>query len=134
MASTVSITKSGETTYTLNVDVIEHSFVRLPTQTGLPGDDTSKEPNVWILDLGICVEQINLSGIIEDSGTPSKYDMETVVRQWWEFGDDPTVLMNLTLKSGQSYYGTIKSATFRQLGAMEDRWDFTIIFLVYQKG
>lgn len=133
MALTVSIQK-GATSYSLKVDVVEHTFNRPATQSGLPGDYSTKQPSAIVIDLGICVEQISLTGIVDDSGSPSKYDLENVLRTWWEFGDTPTTMTKLTLKSGQSYYGAFKAASFRWIAGQEDRWEFSMIFLVYQKA
>jgi hypothetical protein len=42
----------------------------------------------------------------------------------------PNQMTKLTINATQSYYGAFKSATFSQQAAQEDRWSFSLIFLV----
>jgi hypothetical protein len=135
MSLSVSISKGG-TTYNLRVDTLTHSFTRFPTQSPLPADENGN-PQVFSLDLGMSLEQILLTGIVNTtssgSGDPSKVDLETVCRNWWAYGDNVTDLPTLTISSGQSYRVHLKNAEFRQMSAMEDRWEMSLIFLIREK-
>ena len=136
MALNVSIQKSG-VIYQLQVDTLEHIFTRMPSQAGLPAENT-EDPTVILLDLGICVEQISLRGIVNTTSKggndPSKVNLEIVARTWFESTTEYSQMVKLTISSGQSYYGAIRSATFRQMGALEDRWEYEILFLCAQKA
>ena len=133
MALDVSITK--DSTYTLKCDVIDHSFTRLVTQTGLPSSDEGDSPTedgVFIIDLGICIEQLTITGVVDDtaSGTDaSKSNMETVVRGWWAFGDTAANLLKISLPNS-SYYGSIRNSSFRKTAGIPDRWEFSLTFLI----
>ena len=135
MSLNVSIQKDG-TVYQLQVDTLEHMFTRMPTQAGMPAENT-EDPTVILLDFGIVVEQISLRGIVNTTSTggndPSKAHLEAVTRTWFESTTEYSEMAKLTISSGQSYYGAIRSATFRQMGALEDRWEYEILFLVAQK-
>jgi hypothetical protein len=123
----------GEKTYYLRVDSIDHNFTSLPAQSGLPGVETEQAPVITI-DLGVCVPQITVSGIVNSVSTgindPSKSDLEHVVLEWWRYGDDTTTLPQLTLPGGAIYPVSTKIASFHIDGALEDRWQFSITWLV----
>ena len=128
------ISKAG-ITYELRCDGIEHTFTRLPTQAGLPSLEGSQE-DVITIDLGICIEQIILTGVVNTTSAggndPSKVDLETVIGTWWAYGDTVTSLPTLQIPSG-SYKVHLKVATFRMEGAIEDRWIFSLTWLVREK-
>lgn len=130
----VSISRSN-TTYYILAETCAHSFSRLAAQLGMPSGTEGSVGQVFTLDLGQCTEQINISGIVDSSGTPSKTDLETVCRQWWGYTNFTTTnnLPIITLESGQAYYCAIKSAEFKREAAKEDRWDMNLSFIVAQK-
>jgi len=134
MAIATTITYSG-TTYELQCDTVEHVFVRAPTQAGMPGEE-SAEPIVITVDLGVVTQQISLNGIVNTISVggddPAKADLETVCLEWWKYGDDPTTMPVLAIPGG-SYYVTLKTASFRMEGALEDRWAFSLAWLVRQE-
>lgn len=131
----VLVSISG-TTFALRTDNVTHSFTRFPTQAPLPAD-SSGNPQVFSLDLGMSLEQLTLQGIVNTvsavSGDPSKFNLETVCRNWWAYGDTVFVLPTITISSGQAYYCHLKSGEFRQIAAQEDRHEFSMILLVRQK-
>ena len=135
MSLNVVISQSS-TAFGLRVDNIAHSFARFPTQSPLPAD-SSGNPVVFSLDLGMLIEQWTLQGIVNTvstaSGDPSKFDLETVCRNWWAYGDDTSLLPTITVSSGQAYHGHLKNAEFRQSAGTEDRWEMSIILLVREK-
>jgi len=140
MALEVSITKGA--TYTLKCDVIDHSFTRMVTQSGIPAQDEGTAPSaddgVFMLDLGICIEQITLTGVVDDNpadGSVSRDAMETVVRSWWAYGDTNTSLLKISFPtaSPQSYYGAIRTSTFRKTAGIPGRWEYSIAFLIKSK-
>lgn len=140
MALMVTIEKTGEigSPYTLKVEEITHAMVRMPTQSGLPGDTDNNQVNVFGIDLGMCVEQISLTGLIEETdaeaGEPTKKNLETAVRNWWseECNDIDTCTngVGLTIDSTETYWGAFKGCTFRKMGGIEDRWNFSLEFIV----
>jgi hypothetical protein len=132
MALMVSL-QFNSTEYYLKVEQCTHSFTRFATQAPLPA--VSGEPVVFTLDLGMSLEQISVAGIIENSGSPSKQDLETVVRTWWGYTNfsDSSDLPKLTIDSGQVYSVAIKQSEFKREGGIEDRWNMSMIFLVGNK-
>ena len=133
MALNVKIDKSGKSEKSIQVDSIDHSFTRMPTQAGLAGQEDSDKVDVFSLDLGQCIESITVSGIVEENAAFDKYDFEDIIRNWWAYGDTASDMLKLTLSSGQAYYGAIKHCSFRQLGGVEDRWTFSLLFVVKEK-
>jgi len=139
MALEVSITKG--TTYTLKCDVIDHSFTRMVTQSGLPAEAEGTAPSdegIFLLDLGICIEQVTLTGVVDDvpnDSSVSRDSMETVVRSWWAFGDTEASLLKISYPtaSSQSYYGAIRTSTFRKTAGVPGRWEYSIAFLIKSK-
>lgn len=137
MALNVTITKGS--TYTLKCDVVDHSFVRMVTQTGLPSEDEGQAPSedgVFLLDLGICIETLTLTGIIDDSPNDSSVsisEITTGVRTWWAYGDTKENLLQISYPSGsgsESYYGSIRNATFRKSAGQPGRWEYSIAFYI----
>lgn len=135
MALNVIVTYSN-TAYGLRTDNITHSFVRFPTHAPLPANE-SGNPQVFSLDLGMGLESISLQGIVntvsQNSGDPSKVQLEEVCRSWWAYGDDASILPTITLSAGQVYRVHLKNADFRQIAALEDRWESSIVLLVREK-
>ena len=127
MALQVIFAKSGGTpAYSLKSETTEHSGQRLPSQAGLPGKE------VLILDLGIVVEQITVSGLV-DTDTPTKAQLRAACRDWYSDivpGPPITGFATLTLDAGEAYYVAVKSYTFRMEEAKEDRWTFSIVCVV----
>lgn len=123
--------------YNILSERVVHMFLRLPSQTGLPGDSDSKIPSVLTIDVGVCTETISLTGIVDTtvslSGNPNKIDMENVIRKWWDYGDAEATLPIVVISSGQAYAGNVKSATFTQEGGLEAWWTFELIFSVRAK-
>ena len=80
MAIATTLVYSG-TTYTLQCESIEHVFIRMPTQAGMPGEE-STEPIVITVDLGVVTQQISLNGVVNVTSTggndPSKAELEAV--------------------------------------------------------
>lgn len=139
MSLEVSITKGD--TYTLKCDVIDHSFTRLVTQTGLPSGSEGSAPSeneIFLLDLGQCTETINLTGVVDDSptdGSATRDSMENVVRSWWAYGDTVGNLLRISYPTAtsQSYYGAIKNVSFRKTAGIPGRWEYSISFLIKSK-
>ena len=125
----------GGVTYELRCESVDHTFTRLPTQAGLPSLEGS-QGDVITIDLGIAVEQIILTGIVNSTSAggndPSKVDLETVAGTWWAYGDTVASLPTLQIPSG-SYKVHLKVATFKIEGAIEDRWIFSFTWLVREK-
>ena len=146
MALTVSLTSvSGIGTissYSIKVDSLDHMFNRFVTQSPLPATSSyTGGTNFW-LDMGMQLEQITITGVADTvvvSGIPllpSKSDLENVCRTWWAYtntGVANAALSQLTIASGQVYTVAIKNADFKTEAAKEDRWDFSIIFVVASK-
>jgi hypothetical protein len=130
-----SVTDAGSP-YSLLAETVSHSFSRFPAQAGLPKTTANPSYNpVLLLDLGICIEQISIEGIVNttalNAGDPTKAQLESVMRGWFiATSVTPNQMTKLTINSTQSYYGAFKSATFSQQAAQEDRWSFSLIFLV----
>ena len=130
--------------YTIKADHIEHVMARLPVQVGLPAENASPSSytytacgNQFTLDLGSLQEQINLSGIVDNSptdGTISKSQLEYIMKFWWAYGDDGTKLPWLiadNIHGGSGVYFHFKSASMRQDAAQEDRWTYDMSLYVH---
>lgn len=124
---------SGQKSYNFKAESIDHQFTRLPAQAGLPGVESQEAP-VLTIDLGVCVQQITVQGTLDSTSTdeeiPTKADLEYVVLNWWKYGDNPANLIQLTLPGGTTYSVSVKIASFHIEGGIEDRWNFSITFLV----
>lgn len=124
----------GTDAYYLQVETVVHMFLRLPTQAGLPGDYTTKDPQTLTIDVGVCTETISITGVVNNvstvTGDPTKIQLEDVAKKWWDYGADKDELAILEIDSSRYYSGNIKSATFTREGGLEDRWTFEIIFVV----
>ena len=123
--------------YYLKADSVEHSIVRMPTQAPLPSEQGASSPNVYGFDLNLCVQQITITGLIDEAADltnhyPSKYNLEEVAITWTQqdLTNDYKNGINLTIGS-QLFYCAIKSLTFRKDGALEDRWAYNLIMLCF---
>jgi hypothetical protein len=144
MSLIVSLVKpDGTYSYDLKVEQITHTFTRFAAQSPLYPGDNDTAPPVFMLDLGSCLEQFNITGIVESTGsTPTKSNLEEVCRKWWGYtnannsGTKTTDLPTLTISDGgfsggsASYSVALKQADFRRMGGIEDRWEMSLIFLV----
>ena len=132
MSLIVTITKAGGSpSYSLKADKVTHTFVRFATQSPLPAD-ASGNPQVFTLDLGMSLEEILVTGIVDSTGTPSKTNLESVCRTWWDYGTAASGLPTLVIDTGvtNSYFVHVKQADFSREGGIEDRWNMSLIFLV----
>lgn len=131
MAIATEVIFSG-TTYKLMCETVEHSFVRLPTQSGMPAVEGS-EPEVLIVDLGVVTQQVTLNGTVNvtssGSDDPTKQQLETMCLTWWKYGDTPSTMVRLNIP-GSSYYVALKTASFRMEGGLENRWAYSLAWLV----
>jgi len=131
MALDVILYSPTGTSYSLKVDRIEHTVSRLAAQSGLPADPDSKAPKDMILDLGICLQQIVITGTVDVTGTPSKSNLETASTTWWVTTTTKTDMSRLVI-SGTTYYGVIRNASFAYVAGVPEKWDFSITFMVTQ--
>jgi len=125
-------------TWYLKAERVTHSFDRAPSQSPFPASATGVAGIIFGLDLGQCKETIQIEGLVDSTGTtanPSKNNLETVLRTWWEYGDDGAIFPIVSLSSGtaNSYRGSFSHGSFTQMGALEDRWQYNITFLVREK-
>ena len=140
MSLMVTISKGG-TTYTMRAERATHSFDRSVTPNPLPSGTSGQAGQVFVLDLGMCVQQIIIEGLIDNTaaaGTnePTKVQLETVMKSWYvqySIGGSNSPA-NLTLPIGpnatKSYSGFFKNASFTMMGGLEDRWMYSILFYV----
>lgn len=143
MAIIVTLKASSTgTSYNLRAEEVTHTFVRLPAQAPYASSAVGYAGGIFTLDLGMLTEQIAVIGVLNTfssgSNDPSVSDISTVCRTWWSYGaDDPTVLPILTIPggsaTGESYYVHIKQGEFRVQGALEDRWQMSLLFYVSRK-
>jgi hypothetical protein len=131
MAITVSIEKGGQT-WNLKCEQVTHSYTRAPIQAGLPGQ-SGANPNVLLLDLGICIQQITIRGVVnvtsDGTGDPIKSDLDLVCQQWFESSATAADLIDISIPEG-TYHGVVKSATFTKVGGVETYWNYDIMFLL----
>jgi len=134
MSISTTITFSG-TTYELQCETIDHAFIRAPTQAGFPSAEGGT-PEVLTIDLGVVIQQISLNGVVNVTSAggndPTKAQLETVCINWWKYGDVAATMILLAIP-GSSYYVTLKTASFRMEGGLEDRWNFSIALLVREE-
>lgn len=131
MALDVLLYSPTGTSYSLKVDRVEHSVIRMAVQSELPGDPDSKTPKDMILDLGMCLQQIVITGTVDVTGTPSKSNLETASTTWWITTSTKSEMSRLVI-SGVTYYGAIKNASFVYVAGVPEKWDFSITFMVSQ--
>jgi hypothetical protein len=139
----VKITNIGNTlTYGMKAETVDHMFTRFATQSPLPAQQgTTGSGSVFILDLGMGLEQVSVTGVVDvvssTSGEPTKFNLEDVSRSWWNytnFGVDTTQLPKLTLESGQVYTVALKQSDFKRIAGQESQfWEYNIIFYVAAK-
>ena len=114
------------TEYDILAETIEHSMIRTTTQAGLPAE------YVFVLDLGMALEMITISGVCDNTTSPTKAELRVAAKTWYSSIDwgAETGFPELEVASGERYKGVIKSVSFRQESAKEDRWEFSLIFLI----
>lgn len=115
--------------YDVPAENVSHSGNRLPTQAGLP------EKGVIFLDLGVSLEQITVTGVCDETNSPTKSELRDAFDDWYgnmDF-DVETGYVELTLSATETYKGGIKSYNFRQEAAKESFWSFNFVFLVKSK-
>ena len=143
-------------TYYLKVDNIDHMFTRFATQSPLPATGANVPGNNFWLDLGMIIEQITLTGLVDTKETwlgapysantvyPSKIDLEFAVRSWWIYTSAQGTNINWSLfpqltianegsYNNQVYAVEVKQADFKKAAAEEDRWSYTLVLLVGSK-
>jgi len=138
MALDVSITSpDGNTTYNIQCEVVEHTISRSPTAAALPGEtgEGAGDPDVFYLDLGMQLEQITISGVLDNTNTPTKATLRTIASTWWRDSveEDPPKYIKLTLPGSEAYYGGIKQASFRRGAEDTEYWRFSLVFIVESK-
>ena len=123
--------------YYLKADTIEHSITRIPIQSPLPSEQDATSPNVYGMDLNMCIQQITINGLIDEvadltTHNPSKYDLEAVAVTWThqDLTTDYKNAINVTIGS-EVFYCAVKNLTFRKSGGLEDRWEYGLILLHY---
>ena len=137
MALNVTISKG--TTYTLKAERVTHSFDRSVTPNALPSGTAGQPGQVFVLDLGMIVQQIIIEGLVDNaptSGEPSKVQLEEVMKTWYVqysiggSNSPANISLPTGLTSSKSYSGFFKNASFTLTGGLEDRWQYSILFYV----
>jgi hypothetical protein len=137
MALNVTISKG--TTYTLRAERVTHSFDRSVSPNALPSGTEGAAGQVFVLDLGMCVQQIIIEGLVDNApktGEPSKVQLEDVIKTWYvqySIGGDNNpaqITLPTGLTTNKSYSGFFKNASFTMTGGLEDRWQYSILFYV----
>ena len=138
MALNVTIAKGG-TTYTIRAERATHSFDRSVSPNALPSGTEGTAGQVFVLDLGMVVQQIIIEGLVDNnpvSGEPSKVQLEEVMKTWYVqysiggSNSPATITLPTGLTSSKSYSGFFKNASFTMQGGLEDRWNYSILFYV----
>lgn len=129
-------TLGGTDAYSLRAETINHSLTRYVMQTPFPATAVNTQGTVFILDLGSTTQVISVQGLVNvtstGSGDPSKANLIAAIAAWWGYSNfsDATSLPTLSLGDSESYSVAIKQASFTKDGGLEDRWRFTLEFLV----
>jgi hypothetical protein len=147
LATKLSWTISGTAyTYDLKAETTNHSITRFAVVASLPKKNNPdatvtafSSGSFFSLDLGMALEQITLTGVVDTVGAsttsyvyPSKTQLEGVCRHWWQYTNKQTSkgdLPTLTIDSGQIYSVVIKQGDFKHNAGLEDRWDYSITFM-----
>ena len=137
-STTVPMSTDSSTRLFLKAETVEHTIKRSPYQVGLPSASAGAENQIFTLDLGQRVEKISCSGLVDVVPDPngeytSKTQLLAAARTWWAYGDDATALPVLVIDGSSPYpfVGHIDSLTLRQFGALEDRWNYDLVFVVH---
>jgi hypothetical protein len=141
MALSVSIGKSGQTTKKLKAERVTHNFDRSVNANPLPSGTEGSAGQVFFLDLGQCVQTIVIEGLVDsvaaNSSEFSKTDLESVMKNWYvqyalgtSEGSPAVLTIPLSRTDTTSYSGFFKNASFTAIGTLEDRWQYSILFLV----
>jgi hypothetical protein len=146
MSTEWSISKltSGETPpteYLINVEKLSYQISRQPLVSPLPGNATTGETTVLIVDMGMTTRQINVTGIVDleseesDDGTfCSKLQLEDASLTWWaqmQWGSGAGLTI-LTTPEGTGYKGVIRNASFTLNGGT-NYYEFSIDFIVHSR-
>ena len=127
----------GVNAYMMMVQNLVHGFTRMPSQSGLPGSSLTKLPSTLNIDVGICTEQISITGVVPDISTtvgiPAKTDIDTIMRTWWDYGGTPSKLPIIQEASGEQYCGNFKTCNLTQQGGEEITWIVELVFVVEAK-
>jgi hypothetical protein len=143
MTIACSLSSAGRaTTWPLKCDTVDHQITRFVTQSPLPASGSGTAGSNFWLDLGMQLEQITITGLVDIAESPapgggnfpSMDDLETACQTWWAYissgSVDPSTLPQLTVAGNQVYTVAIKQADFKLLAAEETRWQYTIVFVV----
>ena len=137
----VKLSKSGQS-YTLKAERITHSYDRSVSPNPLPSGTAGSAGQVFYLDLGQCVQTIIIEGLIDSvsqvpSGAnqePTKAQLGDVVRTWYVqyslTGETEGGTPALLTYPGGSTTVFFKSVTFTMVGALEDRWQYSLVCFV----
>lgn len=138
MALNVTISKG--TSYTLKAERVTHSFDRSVTPNALPSGTEGTPGQVFVLDLGMMVQQIIIEGLVDNAptgtGEPTKLQLEEVMKNWYVqysiggSNSPASITIPTGLTSSKSYSGFFKNASFTMVGSLEDRWQYSILFYV----
>lgn len=141
---TIAFPSGGAVTQTFMAEDVEHHFQRFVTAESF-ANTTGKDPYIYMFDIGMCLEVIDIVGICNLFGvtatdlslvpqTPntSFFDM---VRKQWDYTIDTANMIKLTIYNEgghvQSYYGLISSASLTQEGSLENIFRYKITFSVH---
>ena len=138
MALSVKIqAPNSGTEYSLQCEVVEHTVNRSPSAAPLPGDPSEEagDPEVFYLDLGMQLEQVTLSGVLDDTDSPTKANLRTAATTLWKENVSGTpAYVKLTEPDGEVFYGGFKQVSVRKDSTESEYWRFTIVFIVKYKG
>ena len=138
MSLNVSISKGA--TYILKAERVTHSFDRSVSPNALPSGTEGAAGQVFVLDLGMMVQQIIIEGLVDNvsmgTNQPTKLQLEDVMKTWYVqysiggSNNPAQITIPTGLTTSKSYSGFFKNASFTLTGGLEDRWVYSILFYV----
>jgi hypothetical protein len=131
------------TTYLLKAEKITRAWTRAPLATQIPKYETSPEPELFAIDLGMCNRVIGVTGFIGPDNEyddalmgyfPSAADLETAVEEWWKSAnwDEGTGLVEFTTWLGEVYKVLFKTLNL-ELPSGQEFYNFNLELLVYSR-
>ena len=123
--------------HSVKAERLTHDIVRQPMISPLPGEPTSGESNVLIVDLGIMTQPISISGFIDvvpEGEFMSKAQLEDAARIWWKDANWATGegMMKLKTPLEEVYLGAVKTVRLSLEGG-RNFYTFNLDFVVYKR-
>lgn len=131
---TIAANDGAGTSYTLKINQVQHNIDRSVVVAPLPGNSGTGEIRYILIDLGMMMETLVLTGTLASGDTnPTKANLETAARTWWKDADfgAQTGLVQLAIIEPfgtETFYGEIQGLHFVEQGGTVGVQNYSLTF------